>query len=73
MVVLVVVGFLYMSISMWLFFLMRSKSRKLILLLSSHVGLKVRFLCDLFIPVVKALGWISVWLYTIRISSTFQQ
>jgi hypothetical protein len=48
MVVSVVVGFQYMSVSIVEGFRVISKSRKLILLLSSSVGVNSNFGCNLF-------------------------
>ena len=59
MVVSVVVGLRYTSISNWWDFLMMSRSRKLIWLLDSSVGLSCRLLCMALVCCTIISG--SVW------------
>jgi hypothetical protein len=72
MVVSVVVGFRYMSISRFIAFLIISKSRKLILLLASCVGLSCMSLCIWFMYVMMRSEIVFAVPYIISMSSTYR-
>ena len=71
MVVSVVVGFRNISISIWCGCLIMSKSRKLMVLLYSCVGVNCRLGCVLFMVLWISSGVVCFALCIIRISSTY--
>ena len=70
-VVSVVVDFRKMSISIWEGCRIISRSRKIMLLLCSKVGVNCRLGCTLFIWLWIILGVVCFVLYINRMSSTY--
>jgi hypothetical protein len=71
-VVSVVVGFLYMSMSSFVCWRLIVKSRKFMDLCSSYVGLRFMLLCNLFMCVLIIRGLIFVLSNMIKMSSTYR-
>ena len=71
MVVFVVVGFLYMSISRLEGFLIIRRSRKFVCPLVSYVGCSSRFVCIRLMYSFIVLSFMCVVSYMIRMSSTY--